>query len=292
MSFNGAVDGHIVTETCVKDLLLCQSASDLEMDRLCLCVALTALFCAASCGETGVSGAEVEQRVRPGDNVTLHCVCRVSTGVYVVWYRNCSHRNQPTLVMYTYNNDKNMFLQYDQVLNPFPGFTLVWNKSNNTYDLLIENVTESDLGLYYCGTVERRVVETEMIKQETIYLYGDITISLSFVPEPAPSEPASHPDPEKDLYRILLLTLCPGCALFSSILSSILVYHYCCRTIASKEPQGDCRTDTRRRESRVQEGDQCYAALDFPQGQRIPQKKSRTQSSDFSTYSAIKTSGV
>ncbi|XP_046900786.1 uncharacterized protein LOC124484107 isoform X1 [Hypomesus transpacificus] len=294
MSFNGAVDGDIVTETCVKDLLLCQSASDLEMDRLCLCVALTALFCAASCGETGVSGAEVEQRVTPGDKVTLHCDCRASSGVHVAWYRNCSHRNQPTLVMSTYNNNKNnMFLQYDQLFNPFPGFTLVWNKSNNTFDLLIENVTESDLGLYYCGTEEKKVVETDKIKEEMIYLYGNITISLSFVPEPAPSGPACHPDPEKDLYWILLLTLCPGSALLSSILSSILVYHYCCRTTASNEPQGDCRTDTRRRESRVQqEGDQCYAALDFPQGQRIPQKKRRTQSSDFSTYSAIKTSGV
>ena len=75
-----------------------------------------------------------------------------------------------------------MFLQYDQLLNPFPGFTLVWNKSNNTYDLLIENVTESDLGLYYCGTVALKVVETppDKIKEEKLYLYGDITISLSF----------------------------------------------------------------------------------------------------------------
>ncbi|XP_046900791.1 uncharacterized protein LOC124484109 isoform X2 [Hypomesus transpacificus] len=189
-----------LTETCVKDLLLCQSVSDLEMDRLCLCVALTALFCAASCGETGVSGAEVEQRVRPGDKVTLHCDCRVSSGVHVVWYRNCSHRNQPTLVMSEYNNNKNnMFLQYDQLLNPFPGFTLVWNKSNNTYDLLIENVTESDLGLYYCGTVALKVVETppDKIKEEKLYLYGDITISLSFAEPPDPVCPVC-PDPDGD----------------------------------------------------------------------------------------------
>ncbi|XP_062334916.1 uncharacterized protein LOC134034385 isoform X2 [Osmerus eperlanus] len=143
---------------------------------------------AASCGETGVSGAQVEQRVKPGEDVTLHCDCRVSTGVYVVWYRNCSHRNQPTLVMSTYNDKQN--IQYAKLPNPFPGFTLVWNKSNNTYDLLIENVTESDLGLYYCGTVERKVVDRD------IYLYGDITISLSFEP-PDPVCPVC-PDPDGD----------------------------------------------------------------------------------------------
>ena len=63
-----------------------------------------------------------------------------------------------------------MVSNYGKLLNPFPGFTLVWNRFNNTYDLLIENVTESDLGLYYCGTVEWTVVDTKKIKQETIYL--------------------------------------------------------------------------------------------------------------------------
>ena len=45
MSFNGIVDGPLVPEIGIIELLLSQSASDLEMDRLCVFVAVTALFC-------------------------------------------------------------------------------------------------------------------------------------------------------------------------------------------------------------------------------------------------------
>ncbi|XP_062334156.1 uncharacterized protein LOC134033887 [Osmerus eperlanus] len=237
MSFNGIVDGPLVPEICFIDLLLSQSASDLEMDRLCLFVAFTALFYSFSSRKRRVSGVEVELRVQPEDNVTLQCDCRVQTGVYIVWYRNCFHRNQPTLVLSMSYDTKAITARYDlrneKLLNPFPGFTLVWNQSNESYDLLIVNVTESDLGLYYCGTEEKTVEDIEKIAEKKIYRYGNVNISLSFVsvPEPGRSEPVNPTDPERNLYWILLLTLCPACALLSSILSSTMVYYFCCRTI-------------------------------------------------------------
>ncbi|KAM9398546.1 uncharacterized protein ACWYII_031130 isoform 1-T2 [Salvelinus alpinus] len=139
------------------------------MDRLC--VTLIAFFCAVSSSQDGISAAEVELRVRPGDNITLYCDCSVSIGIFIVWFRNCSHEHQPTLTISVYN-----YFKY-----PLPRFTPVWNPSNKSYDLLIENITESDLGLYYCGTVENTVVDDGGkggIKGKELYHYGNITTRI------------------------------------------------------------------------------------------------------------------
>ncbi|XP_029602270.1 uncharacterized protein LOC115187341 [Salmo trutta] len=151
----------------------------------------------------------------------------------------------------------------DLIYNRLPGYNVVWNPSNNSYDLLIENITESDLGLYYCGTVENKVVD----------------------------------DGDCGLCWMLLFSLCPVSALLSSLLSSTCVYSFC-RTTAPAETQLPLnRTTTRgsgsREETAVkEEGDLCYASLDIRQGQRRPKKKKRVQNSDFSTYSAINTSRI
>ncbi|XP_023832417.2 uncharacterized protein [Salvelinus sp. IW2-2015] len=125
-------------------------------------------FGAVSSSQDGISAAEVELRVRPGDNITLYCDCNITSGVYIMWFRNCSHEHQPTLTISVYN----------YFLNPFPRFTPVWNPSNKSYDLLIENITESDLGLYYCGTEENKVVDDGGkggIKGKELYHYGKVT---------------------------------------------------------------------------------------------------------------------
>uniref|UniRef100_G3PU84 Ig-like domain-containing protein n=1 Tax=Gasterosteus aculeatus TaxID=69293 RepID=G3PU84_GASAC len=57
---------------------------------------LVALLGVASCSHDWISGSVT---VRPGDNITLYCDCKSSTGLYIVWYRNCSHENQPPLVL-------------------------------------------------------------------------------------------------------------------------------------------------------------------------------------------------
>ena len=48
-----------------------------------------------------LSNPVLELIVRPGENVTLYCDCNSSTGVYIIWFRNCSHENQPTFVLET-----------------------------------------------------------------------------------------------------------------------------------------------------------------------------------------------
>ncbi|KAK6324507.1 hypothetical protein J4Q44_G00038490 [Coregonus suidteri] len=150
-------------------LLSRQSPPDPTMGRLC--IALITLLSAVSSSQDGISAAEVELRVRPGDNITLYCDCIITTGVYIMWYRNCSHKYQPPLVIST-----------TIWHNPFPGYNVVWNPSNNSYDLLIENITGSDLGLYYCGTMEYKVEDEGGkggIKQKGVYHYGNITTRIS-----------------------------------------------------------------------------------------------------------------
>ncbi|XP_031670821.1 uncharacterized protein LOC116360163 [Oncorhynchus kisutch] len=306
MSFHGKV--HLVknTEIRSKDLVPQRPSysltvtirpSDHEMDRLC--VALITFLCAVSSSQDGISAVEVELRVRPGDNITLYCDCIITTGVHIMWNRNCSHRYQPPLVISIYNVYQNLQEMSDNS-NRFPGYNVLWNPSNNSYDLLIENITESDLGLYYCGTVENQVVDDGGkggIEQKELYHYGNITTRISLETSPPESSSSSPPPVDCGLCWMLLFSLCPVSALLSSLLSSTCVYSFC-RTTAPTETQVPLnRTTTRGSDSREQttvreEGDLCYASLDIRQGQRRPKKKKRTKNSDFSTYSDINTSRV
>uniref|UniRef100_A0A3B5MEV0 Ig-like domain-containing protein n=1 Tax=Xiphophorus couchianus TaxID=32473 RepID=A0A3B5MEV0_9TELE len=102
-----------------------------------------------------ISASMLETIVRPGDNITIYCDCKVSTGIYVVWFRNCSHQYQPTLVV-----DWKTSSYYERKIT-FPRFKFVKNESSNSYDLMIINVTNSDEGLYYCETLENKVKQHE-----------------------------------------------------------------------------------------------------------------------------------
>lgn len=84
-----------------------------------------------------VSTTEAELKVKPGDNITLYCNHKASK-LEIEWHRKCTHDNQPELVM------------FGNFENPFPRFRLHWNDSTNSVDLMIENISEQDLGLYYC----------------------------------------------------------------------------------------------------------------------------------------------
>uniref|UniRef100_A0A3Q0RZW2 Ig-like domain-containing protein n=1 Tax=Amphilophus citrinellus TaxID=61819 RepID=A0A3Q0RZW2_AMPCI len=120
--------------------------------------------------------------VKPGENITLYCDCKISTGVYIVWYRNCSHEKQPSLVLKTKFEQRYYEQGIDVLnfLNPFPNFHLVKNDSSQSYDLLITNITDSDEGLYYCGTEQSKVEEKEKIDLECIYGYGNTTTRILF----------------------------------------------------------------------------------------------------------------
>ena len=128
-----------------------------------------------SCSHDGISGSVLEVTVRPGDNITLYCDCKLSTGIFIVWYRNCSHENQPSLVLRTKIKRDATDKEYTNFLNPFTRFHLVENESSDSYDLLIMNITDSDEGLYYCGTEQIKVEDKTTISDRNVYAYGTVT---------------------------------------------------------------------------------------------------------------------
>lgn len=101
-----------------------------------------------------------------------------------MWYRNCPHEKQPSLVLKTWldrscrrprSTDEADVLN---LLNPFPNFHLVKNKFSQSYDLLITNITDADEGLYYCGTEQAKVKDEGKIIHEFVHTYGNITTKI------------------------------------------------------------------------------------------------------------------
>ncbi|XP_038160616.1 uncharacterized protein LOC119796221 isoform X2 [Cyprinodon tularosa] len=238
-------------------------------ERQMILVVLFGLFSWDLCS---ISASMLETIVRPGDNITLYCDCRSSTGVYIVWFRNCSHQHQPTLEVKTINKDNILEKAH-------PRFTFLKNQSSDSYDLLIINVTDSDEGLYYCGTIEPKGIEN-------VYVYGNITTRIKlwsgFL-----HQNISRPVEECGSCWKLLFSVCPAVSLLSALFSSLLVYLLCLKK-ANNEAENK-RCDISRQTEGAQDENVCYAALEIhPPSQRTKRKRT-IQSSDFSTYSAIKT---
>ncbi|XP_033976222.1 uncharacterized protein LOC117474508 [Trematomus bernacchii] len=231
------------------------------------------------------SGSELEMTFRPRENISLYCDCKLSTGVYIVWYRNCSHENQPSLVL---KNEWTQTTNIERVLNPLPRFYFVRNYSSESYDLLIINTTETDEGLYYCGTVKFDVASEKQIIRRHLYTNGNVSTRIRLnSSEPDHNETSQNCGVMRDCNGVcwmLLFSLCPAVAALSSLLSSLLVYHLCKKE--AKELQTDQQTPQTRQN---QDEDVCYAALEIRPASHRP-KRTTTQSSDFSTYSAINTS--
>ncbi|XP_062420669.1 uncharacterized protein LOC134102911 [Pungitius pungitius] len=192
------------------------------MDRLHISV--VALLGVASCSHEWISGSV---SVRRGDNITLYCDCKLSTGVHIVWYRNCSHENQPPLVIKldvrSYRLAHNQGQDTKDHLKILPHFEFVRNFSSDSYDLLIMNITDSDEGLYYCGTRQRIVDDKELISSETVYRNGNVTTRISINSSPDHSSWNENPVPDKPS---LLMVFGPAITILSSVIAFILVYHF------------------------------------------------------------------
>ncbi|KAL6467231.1 hypothetical protein MHYP_G00250350 [Metynnis hypsauchen] len=138
--------------------------SEMERSRVTLVTLVCVLF-------SRISGAEVQLRVRRGDDATLYCD-RSWTGINKVWFRNSSNKHQPHLII-TEEDLKN---------GTFPRYSFLWNPSIRTQDLLVKNVTESDLGLYRCGGHEKSVLKRKAgahVVLSDVYYYGNRITRLS-----------------------------------------------------------------------------------------------------------------
>ncbi|KAI4873573.1 hypothetical protein NFI96_006025 [Prochilodus magdalenae] len=111
-------------------------------------------------------------RVRPGDDVTLYSDCVWKTGWYPLWFRNSSCRHEPP---FTISED-------DLIGNRLPRYSAVLSPSNKTLHLLVRNVSESDLGLYYCALRQNKITSHQAgIRYRDVYQYGRRTFRLSLL---------------------------------------------------------------------------------------------------------------
>ncbi|KAL3996401.1 E3 ubiquitin-protein ligase [Sarotherodon galilaeus] len=174
------------------------------------------------------SGRVLEMMVRPGENITLYCDCKTSTGEFIVWYRNCSHKKQPSLVLTTKFEQRQYKpgIDLQSLLNPFPNFHLVKNHSSQSYDLLITNITDLDEGFYYCGTEQSKVKEKETINLECLYRYGNLTTRIVF--QSPDSTPCHDSCVSSIVSRMMVLT--PAFSIFVSFVSFVFVYQLCQKT--------------------------------------------------------------
>ncbi|XP_033985290.1 uncharacterized protein LOC117481627 isoform X2 [Trematomus bernacchii] len=208
-----------------------------------------------SCTHDWTSGSELEMTFRPGENITLYCDCKLSSGVYIMWYRNCSHENQPSLVLkYEWTQTTNI----ERVLNPLPRFHFVRNYSSESYDLLIINITETDEGLYYCGTEKFDVESEKQIIRRHLYTNGNVSTRIHVNSSSCP-HPGGH-ILNPDVPWMMVLT--PAFTILTSLISFILVYLFCQKT--DKEPQIlQKRLNTRIQTRWDQDEDLCFTRVVF-----------------------------
>ncbi|KAI9519150.1 hypothetical protein NQZ68_031422 [Dissostichus eleginoides] len=212
-----------------------------------------------SCTHDWTSGSELERTVRPGDNITLYCDCKLSSGVYIEWYRNCSHENQPSLVL-NLNVRRRDSMDIKDFMNSLPRFHFVRNPSSESYDLLIINITETDEGLYYCGTDQLKVEKNEQITSAHIYTHGNISTRIHVIPDSC-----SCPDPGGHILNPVvpwMMVLTPAFTILTSLISFILVYLFFQKT--DKEPQIlQKRLNTRIQTRWDQDEDLCFTRVVF-----------------------------
>ncbi|KAI4876279.1 hypothetical protein NFI96_030540 [Prochilodus magdalenae] len=218
--------------------------SEMERSR----VALITLMCVLI---SSISGLVVEIRVKPGDNVTIYCDRTQQGKLKIVWIIKPSNEQQPPLIHLTEDTTP-------------PHYSRVWNNSKGTYDLLVKNITESDLGLYYCALHEikfTRGSNGERVRED-VYHEGNRTTFLSFLGESVHSDllvlliwvsfktitgmtdpcaeshetpctlqthftlqtPSTPPVSDSSVCWKLLVSVCPACVLLASVVSSTCVY--------------------------------------------------------------------
>ncbi|XP_065813767.1 uncharacterized protein [Labrus bergylta] len=195
-----------------------------------------------------VCGSELKVTVRPGDNIILYCDCKTSTGVYIMWYRNCSHENEPSFVLRATN-----------ILN-HPNFHLLKNQSSDSYDLLILNITESDEGLYYCGTEELKVEEKEHITSRYIYYsYSNITRRIIFTSSDS-GDSIGPPHVEPGVSWMMVFS--PAITVLSTFLCLTFVY-LCSQNADEKDQMTERRPDMGEESTVNQDEDACFTRVVF-----------------------------
>ncbi|MEQ2304598.1 hypothetical protein AMECASPLE_028846 [Ameca splendens] len=227
-----------------------------------------------------LSALELEVTAKPGENITLYCDCKASTGVFVTWFfRNCSHENQPVYVV----------TLVDQLKREpkFPRLKFIKNDSSESHDLLVMNATNSDVGVYYCGTEEVKVKmdNDKKIFRNDIYKYGNTTTRLIL------NTCGPHSDFNKTVEDCsacwkLFFLMCPAVFLFAVLFSSLMFHLLCHKTGKENQDDGN-EPEQKRHMEESQDENICYAALEINHPSKRT-KKRMIRSSDCRTHTTVK----
>ncbi|XP_076150370.1 uncharacterized protein LOC143134128 [Alosa pseudoharengus] len=229
-------------------------------------------------GTRMLSRLRVEE-ISPGDNIILYCDCPQNEKTKIVWFRESLISHQPLLILTTVT---------DSAFKPVPRYNPFWNSSSKSYDLMIKNVSESDLGLYYCVTMDTTDKLAVGAHMTSICLSNhSIVTSPGSHPTPPPS---SNPPPDGGQCWSLLVIWCSVCILLSALISSTCVYcHFNKAGRQQLESQSDNNTSQSRSTKQDEDKDVCYAALEIPTKERRQRpKKKRAENPDLCTYSEVR----
>ncbi|KAI4891204.1 hypothetical protein NFI96_030168, partial [Prochilodus magdalenae] len=246
-----------------------------------------------------ISGEEVEMSVRPGDNVVLYSDCVVKAGV-TVWFRNGSNEYQTPLRI---SGD-------DLKQGACSPYAFVWNHYNQTQDLLVKNVTESDLGLYYCARLNPEIIGGRL---RDVHYYGNRTSRLSLLGKAAHSDlqisgfsafyttPSTPPVSDCSVCWKLLVSVCPVWVLLSSTCVYCIYRNRTKGTLSlllceKKDSKGQSENQENQKRTKCSEGGGAdggadgvvYAPVNITSRGQNNQKKNRVQCSDICTYSEVK----
>ncbi|XP_014839900.1 PREDICTED: uncharacterized protein LOC106916252 [Poecilia mexicana] len=223
-----------------------------------------------------ISTLVVEKTARPGENILLYCDCKMSSGVYIVWYKNSSHENTSTLVL---NVKTDLGAE-----KKFPRFKFLKNFTFDSYDLLIVQANNSDEGLYYCGTEESKVEmdENKNIWSKILQQYGNITTKIKLDSSVAPSNKTMSFE-DCGLCWKLLFSLCPAVFIFSTFLTSIFGF---LRWKAETPHDKEEKCDSVRPTEKTERDDVCFAALKVHLASQ-KKKKRMIHRSDFCIFTDV-----
>ncbi|XP_047675739.1 uncharacterized protein LOC113651636 isoform X2 [Tachysurus fulvidraco] len=96
-----------------------------------------------------ISSSAVTQTVIPGENITLHC--NISQSTEMVWF--CSTTQELTIIISATKGNLKKELQVNYNKDPHRFKVLLQNTNSGqvSLGLIIMDIRQSDIGLYYCG---------------------------------------------------------------------------------------------------------------------------------------------
>ncbi|KAI4904354.1 hypothetical protein NFI96_032397, partial [Prochilodus magdalenae] len=150
--------------------------------------------------------------VHPGDNITLHC--DITVDHEISWYHQSSEEMMVLITAGKRRVGRSFSLNYNLNEDHYDGIMI-----SSSVDLVIVGVSETDLGLYYCGG-RNNTNHVQFGKAIRLIFTGGDTQSNSSSAH-TDSE-CSSPDPAP--YQITIVVLGSVCLI--SVLTNFIMFYY------------------------------------------------------------------